>query len=182
MNQDDLWIFGYGSLLWRPGFAYTERQPALINGWARRFWQGSTDHRGVPGAPGRVVTLAPDKQARCWGMAYRLAPGHGEQILAELDVREQGGYEKRLMPLRLPVAERTIEQGLVYLASARNPDYLGPAPLADMARQILGASGPSGANPHYVFALEAALLEMGVADDEVLALAARLRALGAPGE
>ena len=68
-----LWIFGYGSLVWRPDIPHDERRPAWIRGFARRFWQGSTDHRGVPEAPGRVVTLVRDEAARCWGAAYRVA-------------------------------------------------------------------------------------------------------------
>jgi cation transport regulator ChaC len=70
--REALWIFGYGSLVWRPSFPFAERRGAWIDGFARRFWQGSTDHRGVPGAPGRVVTLEPDARARCFGVAYRV--------------------------------------------------------------------------------------------------------------
>jgi len=71
--RDPLWIFGYGSLVWRPSFPHRERRPAILSGFARRFWQGSTDHRGVPGAPGRVVTLVAEAGAECWGMVYAVA-------------------------------------------------------------------------------------------------------------
>ena len=71
--REALWIFGYGSLVWRPSFPFAERRGAWIDGFARRFWQGSTDHRGVPGAPGRVVTLEHATGARCFGAAYRIS-------------------------------------------------------------------------------------------------------------
>ena len=88
------WVFGYGSLIWRAEFPFAEREPASIRGWKRRFWQGSTDHRGIPGAPGRVVTLLPDQQSRCWGMAYRLDETSRERVMEQLDVRERGGYQR----------------------------------------------------------------------------------------
>ena len=142
------WVFGYGSLVWRPSIPFVEREPAWIDGYARRFWQGSTDHRGVPGAPGRVVTLVEEPGAVCWGMAYRVAPADRDAVLATLDHREKGGYDRREVTLhfrgRDPVA------GLVYLATAENPNYLGPAPLEEIAAQVRASSGPSGDNVDYV--------------------------------
>ena len=167
----ELWIFGYGSLVWRPAFAYRERCPAFVLGWTRRFWQGSTDHRGVPGAPGRVVTLVRDPHAHCWGMAYRVAPEVAESVLEALDQREQGGYERHQASLHISAREARTEEGLVYVASRRNPNYLGPAPLDAIAEQVLAAHGPSGANVEYVLSLAEALRGLGAEDDHVFALA-----------
>jgi cation transport regulator ChaC len=86
------WIFGYGSLVWRPAFPHRRRRPASIRGFCRRFWQASTDHRGTPEAPGRVVTLIESPGDRCWGMAYEVDGGELDlrldQALAEFGVRD----------------------------------------------------------------------------------------------
>ncbi len=92
--NDEHWIFGYGSLVWRPDFPFAERRAATIVGWARRFWQGSTDHRGVPGAPGRVVTLVAEPGARCWGTAYRVAYDVLSGVIDTLEQRVYGGYSR----------------------------------------------------------------------------------------
>lgn len=169
-----LWIFGYGSLVWRPSIPFVEREPAWIEGWARRFWQGSTDHRGVPRAPGRVVTLVEEVEARCWGIAYRIAPEEAGGVLAQLDHREQGGYERRELVLRFRA--RPAVRGLVYVATPANHNYLGPAPLQAIAAQVLASRGPSGANLEYVSSLARALREMGAEDEHVFALAELLQA------
>jgi hypothetical protein len=103
-HSDDCWIFAYGSLIWRVDFEYLESRPASINHWARRFWQGSTDHRGIPDAPGRVVTLIEARGETCWGKAYRLNPNSRDQVLAHLDHREKGGYDYRTI----------VERGVPY--------------------------------------------------------------------
>ncbi len=175
------WIFGYGSLVWRPAFAWRERRPAWIEGFARRFWQGSTDHRGRPGAPGRVVTLIREAGARCWGTAYRLDAEVAAGVLADLDERERGGYERREGRLRLADANPAEAPGLLYLAGERNPNYLGEAPLPAIAAQVRGAEGPSGPNLEYVLRLAAALREMGADDPHVFALEALLRDGSEPG-
>ena len=167
------WIFGYGSLVWRPAFDHVERRPARIDGWARRFWQGSTDHRGVPGAPGRVVTLLPEQGASCWGMAYRVETDEVEQIFARLDWRERGGYERRDLALDLGEDGRVV--GVTWVATPANPNYLGPAPLDEIAEQVRRSEGPSGSNLEYVLELARALREIGASDAHVFNLEALLR-------
>ena len=174
------WIFGYGSLIWRPDFPYAERRTAAIDGWTRRFWQGSTDHRGVPGDPGRVVTLVREDAARCWGRAYRIDSGNGEEILDRLAWREKGGYDRIVLDLHFAEPGRPPVPGFVYFANPRNPNWLGPAALPDIARQVRRSRGPSGANTDYVLNLARALRGMGVEDEHVFALADLVNAGGTP--
>jgi len=175
MSDDPLWIFGYGSLVWRPAFAFEARRPAVVFGFARRFWQGSTDHRGVPEAPGRVVTLVPEPGARCWGVAYRVSPGEADAVMAKLDQREAGGYERRRVPLRDAATGEAWAEGTVYFATPSNPNYLGEAPLAEIAAQVHRCRGPSGANLEYVLRLAESLRAHGAEDEHVFALEALLR-------
>jgi cation transport regulator ChaC len=172
--QDDLWIFGYGSLVWRPAFPHVEKRASWIDDWARRFWQASTDHRGVPESPGRVATLVPEAGARCWGMAYRVAAAQRSEVLAILDQRESGGFERRDVQLRLASGEGF--SALVYVAGPGNPNYPGPASLDAIAAQIRRATGPSGPNDEYLLRLSDALREIGGEDSHVEELVVRLAA------
>ena len=191
----ELWVFGYGSLVWRPGDLVHTHQlaPVCIRGYRRVFHQGSTDHRGVPGAPGRVVTLLPDAQAVTWGRALRLPPpGHSrDAALAYLEEREKQ-YDVRL---RADVfsshesAAPVVRQALVFLASpdvTRNVNYLGPAPIEEIAETIATRHGPSGPNSQYLFMLADAMRGLGVHDEELVQLEAlvrqRQRAAEAPAE
>lgn len=169
-----LWVFGYGSLIWRPDFQVSEQRRARLDGWARRFWQASTDHRGTPQAPGRVVTLTAAPQAHCWGVAFRVADRVRDQVLARLDHREKGGYERHQLPLHTD--EGTV-QGLVYVASPHNPNYVGPASATAIAAQIAVSHGPSGANVEYLLELERALHELDAHCAHVSEIADALRAL-----
>ncbi len=180
-----LWIFGYGSLIFRPAIPFVERRPARVRGWTRRFWQWSTDHRGEPWQPGRVVTLAPAPDDTCWGLAYRLDEVDADAILADLDVRERGGYVRMEIPLELEepatqaphrsAASPHVVAGLTYQGWPGNRNYAGPAPIAEIASQVAEATGPSGANADYVRDLHAALDTMGAQDAHVAALVGRLR-------
>lgn len=166
-----LWLFGYGSLIWKAEFPFHERRPAHIEGWARRFWQGSHDHRGTPEAPGRVATLVESPGTICQGMAYRI----DAEVLGPLDVREKNGYLRERVTLHF--AEGDHAEGLIYLATADNAAFLGAAPLDEMAHQIAAAHGPSGANRDYLLHLADALEELGAEDRHVFGLAARVRGI-----
>jgi len=173
MKDSACWVFGYGSLIWRAGFPFDERRPACVRGLARRFWQGSTDHRGVPGAPGRVVTLVAVPGAECWGMAYRLPADRSDELLATLDHREKGGY--RRLHLELELRDTAPVTGITWVAQEDNHNYLGEASATEIARQVRGANGPSGPNIEYVLRLAEALLEMGAEDPHVFEIAGLLR-------
>lgn len=170
MSPESLWVFGYGSLVWRADFDFVEARACVVDHWARRFWQGSTDHRGVPGAPGRVVTLVPERGARCFGRAYRLAPERASAVMAQLDHRERGGYQRLAVEVQFPDHGDVRAAGLIYLATEANPNYLGPAPLAEIALQVGGAAGPSGSNRDYVLELARFLREQGAEDPHVFEL------------
>lgn len=175
--SEDLWVFGYGSLVWRPDFPFAERAPCYVEGWKRRFWQGSTDHRGVPGAPGRVVTLLPQPEERCWGTGYRIARDQADYVMAHLDYREKGGYRVEDVSLTLVRDQhaRDTVDGLVYIATPENPNYLGPASHEEIADQVLRSTGPSGPNDEYILRLAEALREMGVDDSHVFGIEALVR-------
>ena len=170
-----MWVFGYGSLVWRPAFPHLRSAPARIKGWSRRFWQGSTDHRGIPEAPGRVVTLLRVPETECWGRVYEIAPADEDAVLAQLDHREQGGYDRFTVTAEVQDLDVTTVESLVYVATEDNPNYLGPAPLAEMAAQIRQAHGPSGPNTEYLLRLDEALTDLGGRDPHVAELAAEVR-------
>ena len=169
-------VFGYGSLLWRPDFPHEERVVACLRGASRHFWQGSPDHRGRPDAPGRVVTLIDEPDAACWGAAYRIDSARWDDISAVLDLRESGGFERALVELELDRASPARVQALVYVARAGNPNFLGPASLDAISAQVRGARGRSGTNVDYVLRLADALRALGKADEHVFRLAERVAA------
>lgn len=169
-----MWIFGYGSLIWRPSIPFDDRVEGYIDGWTRRFYQGSRDHRGVPGSPGRVVTMLRERGACTYGVAFHVPASERARVLDSLDEREQGGYERQDLEMTR-ADDGSVLEVLVYCAMPGNPDYLGPAPLRDIAAQIASSRGPSGPNDEYLFELERALRQMRVDDPHTFALADHLR-------
>ncbi|HMM68337.1 MAG TPA: gamma-glutamylcyclotransferase [Dokdonella sp.] len=166
-----VWLFGYGSLIWKADFDFIERRPARIHGWSRRFWQGSHDHRGTPDAPGRVVTLIAEKDAVCPGMAYLISP----EVFDHLDMREKNGYLREIIEIEF--CSGGSAQGLIYVASPDNEAFLGDASDAEIARHIARAEGPSGLNRDYLLNLADALRAMGEDDAHVFAIERELLAI-----
>jgi cation transport protein ChaC len=169
-QNKSIWIFGYGSLLWRPGFTFQEKRVGYIEGFSRKFYQGSPDHRGVPQAPGRVVTLVPEEGAKCYGVAYQIPASEQESALVALDYREKGGYEQTASDFFPSDGSEKISDVVVYRASEGNPFYLGPTSDAEMVKQILCSYGPSGRNDDYLFSLARTLRSLGIQDDHVFQL------------
>lgn len=173
LDANEVWLFGYGSLIYKVDFPYLERRPARIEHWVRRFWQGSHDHRGTPRAPGRVATLIPEPGAECGGMAYRVPAG----VFAHLDHREKNGYARHVVGLQFDDGQ--LSEGLVYIAEEDNPAFLGPADEAAIAEHIAQCEGPSGRNADYLFELASALRALSIDDPHVFALERELIALEA---
>jgi cation transport regulator ChaC len=172
----DVWLFGYGSLIWRPDLPFRARRAARITGWARRFWQASWDHRGTPASPGRVVTLIEAPGAVLWGVAYAIAADVWPAVLAALERREQAGYQRLVLPAGLAAGERagavvTETPVEIFIGGADRPEFIGPEPLAVTAAVARTAHGPSGTNADYVRSLVDALDALGARDPDVAALA-----------
>ncbi len=176
-GHEEVWLFGYGSLIFKADFPYLDKRPALLPGWQRRFWQGSHDHRGTPDAPGRVLTLAPAPDAVCAGMAYLITPA----VFAHLDHREKNGYLRLAAAITFDDAapgKPATAEALVYIATADNAAWLGPASEDAIARHIATAAGPSGPNREYLLGMAHALRALGKVDEHVFAIEAHLAALG----
>ncbi|MEZ5740536.1 MAG: gamma-glutamylcyclotransferase [Burkholderiaceae bacterium] len=172
---DVRWLFGYGSLIWRPDFPFLRSRRAVLPGHARRFWQGSHDHRGTPDAPGRVLTVVPQPGTQVVGIAFELDPRHLADTLARLDHREKNGYVRR--QVKLDTGEQGGLSALTYLAEPGNAAWLGDLALEPLAAQIAASHGPSGRNADYLIELARALRAMDVQDEHVFALEARVDAL-----
>lgn len=188
-----MWVFGYGSLMFKADYEdIVERAVGYVPGWRRTWNQGSTDHRGTEAFPGRVVTVERGgAEDRCWGVAYRLDRGGDDAgTLAALEVREKQ-YDLRLeLPVhvvapgpdgkvggRAPTGE--VIHALAYVGSpdrARNANYAGPpASVAAAADQILRAEGPSGPNTEYLFKIADFMRSIGIECPETFALEAAVR-------
>lgn len=179
MNSEGVWLFAYGSLIWRPDIPILAQTLATASGWTRRFWQGSHDHRGTPESPGRVVTLIAAPGQHCVGVAYQLDPDVLAGTFDALDHREKNGYERASIDLMTPTG--TALSAVTYLAPPGNFAWLGDAPLSELARQIAGSQGPSGTNPDYLFGLADALRARQIRDDHVFGLESAVLAISSRG-
>jgi glutathione-specific gamma-glutamylcyclotransferase len=165
--MSDLWIFGYGSLMWRPGFDYVEAARARLVGYRRCFCIVSTNHRGTAARPGLVLGL--DRGGACDGVAYRVVPEKARAVADYLRVREQvnGVYREALVPVTLaePAHREVLAQA--YIVERAHPSYVGRLSLRHQANLIRGARGISGANLDYLINTLAHLDQLGIAEAEL---------------
>ncbi len=142
------WVFGYGSLMWRPGFDYLERRPAVLHGRRRAFCIYSVHHRGSPRRPGLVLGLAPGGSVR--GVAYRVADDRWEEVIAYLRDREQPTETYVQSSAKVRLSAGTTREAVVFLSDVGHPQWAGVLSLEVQAGLIAGATGLSGRNIDYL--------------------------------
>ncbi|TGZ56799.1 putative glutathione-specific gamma-glutamylcyclotransferase 2 [Temnothorax longispinosus] len=182
-----MWVFGYGSLIWKADFPYEKKIVGHIKGYIRRFYQKSTDHRGVPNRPGRVVTLLastnPDDEV--WGLAYKISSENIENVVNHLDFREKGGYIKKTVLFypcdfsksgsnanvvlnnlsRTSFSTASLSTAsdeapfylTIYIGEEDNPNFAGMESIDTIARNIIVSRGVSGSNVEYLYKLASAM-------------------------
>ncbi|MBP0482665.1 gamma-glutamylcyclotransferase [Sagittula salina] len=174
-----LWVFGYASLLWNPGFPVAERVQARLHGYARSFCMYSIHHRGTEEEPGLVLALDAQEGACCDGLALRAAPGSEEETLAYLREREliSSAYLEKRLPVALHDGRRV--EALSYVIDPGHAQYCHLS-LPEQARIIARAVGGRGPNTEYLHNTAAHLDELGVPDPDLHWLSEQVRALEGP--
>lgn len=173
----DLWIFGYGSLMWDPGFPYIQWAPAIVHGYHRALCVLSHRWRGTPERPGLVLGLI--RGGACRGIAFRVARADVEATLQRLWAREMRRrvYHPRLLRVRLPGRE---VRALGFVADTTHPAYAGELTIQQIAERIVNSSGARGPNLDYLTRTIEHLAELGVRDRNLMRVLAATRALRPP--
>ena len=169
------WVFGYGSLMWRPGFDYTHHCPARLNGYHRAACVYSHYHRGSVDIPGLVLGL--DAGGYCDGIAFRFDIKKKAQIIGYLNERELIGYAYKPITLPIETADYGRIDAYTFVADPDHENYAGTVPLDVAAATIMRATGVSGLNRDYLINTVEKFLEEGFHEPDLLALLARVRQL-----
>ena len=169
------WVFGYGSLMWDPGFPYRESLPALLRGYHRGFCVYSLRYRGTPEAPGLVLGL--DRGGSCRGIAYRVDPADRDDVLAYLWEREMftHTYRPRHLAVRLAGGDCTV-QALTFVVNRTHTQYAGKLPTEEVARLIAAGEGTRGRCHDYLMNTVRHLHALGLSSPPLTELAAILAA------
>ncbi|KIC30472.1 gamma-glutamylcyclotransferase [Leisingera sp. ANG-S5] len=174
-----MWVFGYGSLLWNPGFPVARREVAVLHGYARSFCMSSIHHRGSEEKPGLVLALDAVEDAHCKGIALAVEAGHEEQTLAELREREliSSAYLER--DLAVELADGSTVTAVTYVIDPHHVQYCGGLSLEEQAQIIAHAVGGRGPNTEYLYNTAEHLAEIGLHDSDLDWLAGRVREITA---
>jgi glutathione-specific gamma-glutamylcyclotransferase len=174
LPESDLWVFGYGSLMWRPGFEFVEQVPARLIGEHRALCVYSFDHRGTPEQPGLVLGL--DRGGACRGVAFRVAAKQRHDTIAYLRAREQTThvYREVMRSVWLENEARQRVSALAYVVDRGHVQYAGRLSLADQLRFVQQGHGRSGNNRDYVLATVKSIEAQGFRDAQLHQLALML--------
>jgi cation transport protein ChaC len=174
-SDSDLWVFAYGSLMWRPGFDFAEQIPARLIGEHRALCVYSFDHRGTPEKPGLVLGL--DRGGACRGIAFRVAADHREATVAYLRGREQTTrvYREVMRSVWLEDDARRRVSALAYVVDRGHVQYAGRLTLAEQVRYVRQGHGRSGHNRDYVLSTVRSIEAQGFRDPKLHRVAELLR-------
>jgi len=174
MSKGDLWVFGYGSLMWRPGFPFIEQVAARLIGEHRALCVYSFVHRGTPEKPGLVLGL--DRGGACRGVAFRVAEKHRGETVAYLRAREQvtSVYREVMRSVWLENEPRQRVSALAYVVDRGHVQYAGRLSLPEQLRHVQQGHGQSGPNREYVIATVKAIEAEGFRDSQLHQLATML--------
>ncbi|MBY6057761.1 gamma-glutamylcyclotransferase [Leisingera daeponensis] len=174
-----MWVFGYGSLLWNPGFPVARREVAVLHGYARSFCMSSIHHRGSEDKPGLVLALDETDGAHCKGIALAVEAGHEEQTLADLREREliSSAYLER--DLAVELGDGSSVTAVTYVIDPNHVQYCGGLSLEEQAQIIARAVGGRGPNTEYLYNTAEHLAEIGLHDRDLDWLAGRVREITA---
>lgn len=174
-----MWVFGYGSLLWNPGFPVARREIATLQGYARSFCMSSIHHRGTEEAPGLVLALDETAGAACQGLALAVQTGQEDQTLAYLRERElvSSAYLERDLRVGLHSGEEV--EAVTYVIDPHHEQYCGGMALERQAQIIATAVGGRGPNTEYLYNTAEHLSEIGLGDAELEWLMMRVRQITA---
>src|SRR5688572_2967461 len=161
-SEGDLWVFGYGSLMWRTGFDYMERRQAKLIGARRALCVYSHIHRGTPERPGLVLGL--DRGGSCRGVAFRVAAENASATISYLQERElvTRVYKEAVRPVELLEGSKERVQALCFLVDRSHPQYTGVMTLEEQLHFVRQGHGRSGANPEYVRETVLHMRELGI--------------------
>lgn len=179
-DMDEFWVFGYGSLMWNPGFPFEERRIARVHGYHRSLCIFSWVHRGTEEAPGLVLGL--DRGGSCKGAAFSIRREDRKDVLDYLRARElvTNVYLERVVPLTFQDDGRRIN-AVAYVVDRTHRQYAAGVGIDEAARIVAMAEGQSGRNVDYVLNTVSHLRELGIRDHRVEAVAARLKAVQTAG-
>ncbi len=178
MSQErDYWVFGYGSLMWRPGFSHVALAPGLLRGYHRSFCLWSRHWRGTPERPGLVLGLAPG--GVCQGLLFRVAAADWPEVKAYLDERElvSYAYAARWLDVEAAAVADGVISAYTYVADPRHPQYAGELPVDRAAAIIVGARGVAGLNRDYLIETLRRMATEGFADEGLRGLLRRVEYL-----
>jgi cation transport protein ChaC len=176
MYKNGLWVFGYGSLIWNPGFEFEQKQLATLKGYRRAFCMWSVHYRGDESCPGLVLGLDKSEAESCQGVAYFIAPDKAEAAHVYLRERELVSYAYLEQRCALELKNGEQVNALCYVIDRSHSQYAKGLDLAAQAAVIAQASGTKGPNRDYLFSTSDPLAELGIADKNMVVLSEMVKA------